>query len=359
MSIIKSLANRVPLPVARTGLRAFSTASHQKTTFLLNWYANPYHTPLFVAKEKGWLKEEGLDLAIMEATNPSDVTEVVGSGQADMGLKAMIHILAAKDRGINLTSFGTLLDEPPTGLIFKKSTDIRQFTDIVGKRIGYIGHFGKVMIDDLARQAGLSPDSYETVRVGMNVTDAIIRGEVDTGIGFTNFQRIELEELTGEEAGMLRIDELDGLGCCCFCSVMYVANDEWARQNPEKLSALLRGVRRGVDFTTEYPEEAWEVMTRANPRLNTTMYSKIYARTLPYFSRDLLNVERDWQKVGQFCKHLGVLPNDFDQHTVWTNEHVPAMGKPSVEPVTPGGVLGIAKELVGGARSSAPEAATA
>jgi ABC-type nitrate/sulfonate/bicarbonate transport system substrate-binding protein len=28
----------------------------EKTTFLLNWYANPYHTPLYVAKEQGWLK---------------------------------------------------------------------------------------------------------------------------------------------------------------------------------------------------------------------------------------------------------------------------------------------------------------
>ncbi len=54
---------------------------------------------------------------ILETTNPSDVTEVVGAGKADLGLKAMIHILAAKDKGIDLKSFGTLLDEPPTGLV--------------------------------------------------------------------------------------------------------------------------------------------------------------------------------------------------------------------------------------------------
>jgi len=80
-----------------------------KTTFQLNWYANPYHTPLFVAQSKGWLLEEGIDLAILEACSPSDVTEVVGSGKVDMGMKAMIHVLAAKDRGIDLTSFGTIL----------------------------------------------------------------------------------------------------------------------------------------------------------------------------------------------------------------------------------------------------------
>jgi len=91
----------------------------EKTTLLLNWYANPYHTPIFTAKEKGWFQEEGIDLAILETTNPSDVTEIVGKGQVDLGLKAMIHILAAKDRGLDMKSFGTLLDEPPTGTLHR------------------------------------------------------------------------------------------------------------------------------------------------------------------------------------------------------------------------------------------------
>merc|ERR1712127_524247 len=138
------VAARRSLSLAAARTRAASTHNTEKTTFLLNWYANPYHTPIYVAKEQGWLKEEGIDLAILEATDPSDVTEIVGDGAIGLGLKAMIHILAAKDKGIDMKSFGTLLDEPPTGLINK-------FSDIQGKKVGYIGPFGKVMIDDLAK----------------------------------------------------------------------------------------------------------------------------------------------------------------------------------------------------------------
>ncbi|TYZ57352.1 hypothetical protein PybrP1_010557 [[Pythium] brassicae (nom. inval.)] len=311
----------------------------KKVTFLLNWYANPYHTPIFVAKSKGFYEEEGIDLALLETTNPSDVTEIVGSGAINMGLKAMIHILAAKERGIDLTSFGTLLDEPPTGLIFKESSGIREFKDIVGKRVGYIGHFGKVMIDDLARQAGIDPASYTTMRVGMNVVDAILRGDIDTGIGFTNFQRIELEQLSGEKVGMLRIDELDGLGCCCFCSVMFVASDKYFAENKDVVAGFLRATRRGMDLTIEHPDVAWEIMCRSNPRLRTKTYDLIFDRTLPYFSRTLLNEKRDWEKVGKFCKYLNVLDKDVDQHSVYTNEFVPAMGKPAHAPLTNGGVL--------------------
>ena len=96
---------------------ASTTFRSSKTKFLLNWYANPYHTPIFVAKENGWLTDEGLELAVLETQNPSDVTEIIGDGSVGLGLKAMIHILAAKDRQIDLKAFGTLLNEPPTGLL--------------------------------------------------------------------------------------------------------------------------------------------------------------------------------------------------------------------------------------------------
>jgi len=271
-----------------------------------------------------------------------------------MGMKAMIHVLAAKDRGIDLTSFGTILDEPPTGLIFKKSMKIEGIEDLRGKKIGYIGHFGKIMVDDLMRQAGIPDTEYTMIRVGMNVTDAIMRGEIDTGIGFTNFQRIELEELSGEEVGMLRIDELDGLGCCCFCSIQFVASDEYYKNNIPKIEGFMRALRRAMDLTIEYPDEAWDIMCRANPRLNTPLYTKIFQRTLPYFSRDLLNVERDWTKVGDFCKHLEILKTDFDQNSIWTNEHVPSTGKPQVQPVTAGGVLPKDTSPFGSACASCP-----
>lgn len=308
-------------------------AEKKTTTLLLNWYANPYHTPIFVAKAKGFYAEEGINLAILECTNPSDVTEIVGKKNVDLGLKAMIHTIAAKDRNIDLTSFGTLLDEPPTGLIALKSSGISEFKDIVGKKVGYIGHFGKVMVDDLAKQAGIDPNSYETVRVGMNVADAIRRGVIDTGIGFINFQKVELEEMCGEEVVMLRIDELADLGCCCFCSVLYIAHDDVLKEQPEMIKAFMRATRRGTDYTIENPDEAWELFCQQMPLLRNPIYEKVYQRTLPYFSRTLLNVDRDWEKVTKYCKHLGVAEPNFTPTECWTNEFVPMMGKPRLEPV--------------------------
>lgn len=303
-----------------------------RTNFLLNWYANPYHTPLFVAQALGYYEQEGIKLALFEPTDPSDVTEAVGVGAMDLGLKAMIHTLAGRTKGFPIVSIGTLLDEPPTGFLALKSSGISSFQDIVGKRIGYIGEFGKIILDDLARLAGIDPNSYETVRVGMNVTDAILKGKIDAGIGFINFQKVELEYLRGETI-FLRIDQLAGLGCCCFCSIQCIVNEAFLEANPELIKGFLNATTRGAAFTVEEPDKAFEIFCNAKPAMRTELHKTIFIRTLPYFSRNLLNVDRDWNKVHRYSKHLGIIPDSFDLKKVYTNDYFPEMPYSDQKPI--------------------------
>ena len=61
-----------------------------------------------------------------------------------MGFKAMIHTLAAKARNFSVTSIGSLLDEPFTGVVYPKDSGITtDFRSLKGKKIGYVGEFGK------------------------------------------------------------------------------------------------------------------------------------------------------------------------------------------------------------------------
>lgn len=307
------------------------SALTSRTTLLLNWYANPYHTPIFVAHSLGFYQEEGIKLAILEPTDPSDVTEIVGLGSVDFGIKAMIHTLAARAKGYPVTSIGTLLDEPPTGLIALKSSGITSFQDIVGKRIGYIGEFGKTIIDDLARLAGIDSSSYETRRIGMNVTDAICRDLIDAGIGFINFQRVELETLRGETI-FLRLDQLAGLGCCCFCSIQFIV-PEHILNKPQLIKGFLQATQRGMAFTTENPDQAFELLCQSKPQLRTAMHQNIFTRTLPFFSRTLRNVERDWDKVNRYGKHLGLIDETFASSSCYSNQFLPDSPYSDIKPI--------------------------
>ena len=62
-----------------------------------------------------------------------------------MGFNAMIHTLAAKAHNFPVTSIGSLLDEPFTGVVYVKDSGIATDSrSLKGKEIGYVGEFGKV-----------------------------------------------------------------------------------------------------------------------------------------------------------------------------------------------------------------------
>lgn len=210
-------------------------------------------------------------------------------------------------------------------MVYLKSSGINaDFQTLKGKRIGYVGEFGKIQIDELTSHYGMSPADYTAVRCGMNVSKAIIKGEIDAGIGLENVQMVELEEWLAaqgrpkSDVQMLRIDQLAELGCCCFCTILYIGNDKFVAENPDKVRAFLRAVKKATDFVLEQPEQAWLEYVDFKPVMGTDLNRKIFERSFAYFSKDLKNVQRDWQKVTKYGKRLGVLSSDFQPN--YTNE---------------------------------------
>ncbi|KAL0934904.1 4-amino-5-hydroxymethyl-2-methylpyrimidine phosphate synthase [Colletotrichum truncatum] len=299
--------------------------STDKITFLTNWHATPYHAPLYLAQAKGYFKDEGIKVALLEPNDPSDVTEIIGTGKVDLGFKAMIHTLAAKARNFPVLSIGSLLDEPFTGVVYIKDSGITtDFRTLKGKRIGYVGEFGKIQIDELTSHYGMTPDDYTAVRCGMNVSKAIIEGTIDAGIGLENVQMVELEEWLASQGRpktdvqMLRIDELAELGCCCFCTILYIGNESFIAENPEKVRKFMKAVKRATDYVLEKPEDAWKEYVDFKPVMGSELNRKIFERSFAYFSQDLKNVQRDWNKVTKYGKRLGVLDESFKPN--YTNE---------------------------------------
>lgn len=163
----------------------------------------------------------------------------------------------------------------------------------------------------------MTTDDYTAVRCGMNVTKAIIQGDIDAGIGLENVQMVELEEWLAEQnrprsdVQMLRIDQLAELGCCCFCSILYIANDAFIAANPDKVKAFMRAVKRGTDAVLADPAAAYKEYIDVKPIMATPVNRKIFERSFAYFSRDLKNVQRDWTKVTNYGKRLGILDESF------------------------------------------------
>ena len=89
-------------------------------------------------------------------------------------------------------------------------------------------------------------------------------------------------------------------------------------ENPEKLQKFMRAVKRATDYVLASPTEAYKTYIDMKPEMASSVNTKIFERSYAYFSKDLKNVQRDWEKVTRYGKRLEVLNEDFKPN--YTNE---------------------------------------
>lgn len=80
----------------------------------------------------------------------------------------------------------------------------------------------------------------------------------------------------------------------------------------------MKAVKRGTDYVLSSPDEAYKTYIDIKPEMASVVNRKIFERSFAYLSKDLKNVQRDWEKVTKYGKRLGVLDEDFKPN--YTNE---------------------------------------
>lgn len=108
-----------------------------------------------------------------------------------------------------------------------------------------------------------------------------MNGEIYTSIGLKNMQFVELEECLAsqnrsrDEVKILRIDELAQLGCCCFCSTLYIGNDAFISANKQKVCAFFRACKCATDFVHASLGKARDEFCAYKPVMNTPTNRKV------------------------------------------------------------------------------------
>jgi pyrimidine precursor biosynthesis enzyme len=90
--------------------------------------------------------------------------------------------------------------------------------------------------------------------------------------------------------------------------------------NADKIKKFMKAVKRGTDYVLASPAEAFKTYIDIKPEMASAVNTKIFERSFAYFSKDLKNVQRDWEKVTKYGKRLGVLSEDFSPN--YTNEYL-------------------------------------
>jgi putative hydroxymethylpyrimidine transport system substrate-binding protein len=279
-------------------------AAADKLTVLLDWFVNPDHAPLVIAKELGYFARAGLDVELIAPADASAPPRLVAAGQADIAITYQPDLVLQIKQGLPLVRFGTLIDSPLSCLIVLKDGPVKSLADLKGKKVGFsVAGFQEAYLSQMLDSAGLKMSDISLIDLNFNLVTALKSRNVDAIVGgFRNFELIQLE-LDGmpalaflpEEHGVPPYDEL-----------IYVTRKALAEDS--RLPRFLNAVAEATKFLTEHPDEALGVFVKSNPDLNDELNRRAYAATLGHFAKNPAALDAGrYQHFAEFLKDRALI----------------------------------------------------
>ena len=288
-------------------------------SIVLDWYPNAIHSFLYVAQEKGYFAEEGLNLVVNFPANTNDGISLPAAGKADVGMYYLQDaILTAVEEDVPIVSIGAVAQESLNVVISLKESGIDSAEDLEGKKIGYAGTvLSEEQIKSMLEHVGLAADSCEFVDVGFDLLTATTTGQVDATIG--NMVNHEVPQLEEEGIEINYFFPTD-FGVPEVYELVFLAGKDAVENNPEKLQKFLRAAKKGFDFTKENPEEALQILldhqNAENFPLSPTVETESLNILLPAMENETAEfLSQDvavWQQNADWLYERGILSEQAD-----------------------------------------------
>src|SRR5258708_246544 len=142
-ALLAQLALLALLLAGCTGTTTPSTsggaAKLDKVTLALDWTPNTNHTGVYVAMQKGWYRQQGIDLSLLPYSSSVAPETLVATGKADFGISFTEGVTAARAAGQPLVSVAAVIQHNTSALISLKSSGLDSVAKLAGKRYAGFG----------------------------------------------------------------------------------------------------------------------------------------------------------------------------------------------------------------------------
>ena len=292
----------------------------------LDWYPNANHIGLFIAEEKGYFDEEGLEVTLYTPVDPSTVLLTVGSGKDDFGISYQPDVLLARAQGVPVVSVAGMVQHPLNSVMALKSSGITRPRDLVGKKVGYPGiPTNEPLLDTMIKfdtNGAKGLQDVELVNVGFDLAPALIGGRVDAVVGAYWTHESILMENAGYPVNVMRMEEW---GVPDYYELVLVTSEDFLARRVDVVDRFVRAIRRGYEdaianaqagvdtLLAGTNEEVDEAIERPGAELLVPLWKTDTAR---FGDQDAAR----WNEFAQWMQDNGLLAGDISVSDAFTNQ---------------------------------------
>lgn len=239
-----------------------------------------FYAPQYVAIEKGYFKEVGIDIELILTAGADKVTAAVLSGDADIGFcgsEGTIYVYNAKEKDY-LKTFAQLTQKDGSFLVSREKIDNFTLNDLKGKSVigGRAGGMPEMTFEWALKQNGIDPKN--DLEIDTSIAFAAMGGAFISGQGdfVTLFEPNALEiEQQGYGYVVASIGELGGV----VPYTSYSARESYIEKNSELISNFTKAIQKGLDFVhNSSDKEVAEAILSQFPDTSLNDLEKVVAR---------------------------------------------------------------------------------
>lgn len=242
-------------------------SKNEKVTVVLDWIPNTNHTGMYVALEKGYYKDLGLDVEIVQP--PEDgALPLVASGKAQYAVsfqEAIGPALTAANP-LPVTAIASIIDHNMSGIISLKEKGIDSPSKLEGKNYAsWDTPFERSILKSVVVKDG---GNFDQVNLIPNtVTDVIsaLQTNIDAVWVYYGWDGIATE-LAGIETNYIPFKDIDPV--FDFYTPVIACGTDYLEKNGEQVKKFLEATAKGYVFAIENPDMSAEILVKYAPEVD-------------------------------------------------------------------------------------------
>lgn len=265
----------------------------KKVDFLLDWTPNTNHSGLYVAKEKGFFKEVGIDLNIQPASEDSS-SDLVINNKAPFTIYFQDTMATKLAKGAPITAVAAIIEHNTSGIISKKETNITTAKNLEDKNYGtWNDPIELAMIKSMLEKSGGDFSKINLVpNTDSNSMTGIENKTFDAAWVFYAWDGLMAKDMK-IDTNFFYLKDADPV--LDYYSPVIIANNDYLANNKEEAKKIIAAIKKGYIYAMENPEEAANILIKYAPELKEK--SAFVLESQKYLSKAYATDKNKWGRI--------------------------------------------------------------
>jgi len=298
----------------------------RKVTVILDWVPNTNHTGLYVALDKGYYEEEGLEVEIIQPVEGGSA-DLIAAGQGKFGISYQEQVAYARTakNPLPVKAIAAIIQHNTSGFASPVEKGIKTPKDFEGKVYGGWGSpVEEAMIRGLMELYEADFSKVEMVDIGAADFFASVENEVDFAWIYYGWDGVKAE-LMDYPINFIKLQDVDPN--LDFYTPVIIAREDTLEKERELTKKFLRATEKGYRFSIEKPEEAVKSLLKYAPEID----EELAIASQKYLAKEYISdggrwgeMKYDiWANYSRWMEERGLLESSLVVEEAYTNEFLP------------------------------------